>query len=179
MDSRRSAAGKAKAKPKAKSPPQSSERRTATSKTARKRATPSERGAKAVRLLQGGNPQIAKADGDAPVQAYIAALPGWKRDMGQRLDALIARSVPNVRRAVKWNSPFYGIEGDGWFLALHSFARYLKLAFFRGSALKPLPPGTSKSKDTRYLDIREGEELDEAQLTRWLKQAAALPGWNP
>jgi hypothetical protein len=130
-------------------------------------------------LLSGGNPQIEKADGDAPVQAYIAALPGWKRDLGKRLDALIARNVPNVQKAVKWNSPFYGIEGQGWFLGIHVFTRYVKVAFFRGASLRPLPPGSSKSKDTRYLDIHEGDELDEAQIASWVKQAAALPGWIP
>jgi hypothetical protein len=130
-------------------------------------------------LLAGGNPQIAKADGDAPVQAYIAAMPGWKRGLGERLDALIVRAVPNVRKAVKWNSPFYGIEGQGWFLSFHVFTRYVKLTFFRGTSLRPLPPGASKSKDTRYLDIHEGDHLDEAQLAAWLQQAAALPGWVP
>ena len=127
-------------------------------------------------LLSGGNPQIAKADGDAPVQAYIAAMPGWKRDVGRRLDALIVRNVPNVRKAVKWNSPFYGIEGQGWFLGVHAFTRYVKVAFFRGASLRPVPPGPSKDKDTRYVDIHEGDELDEAQWATWLKQAAALPG---
>lgn len=130
-------------------------------------------------LLSGGNPQIAKGDGDAPVQAYIAALPGWKGALGKRLDALIVRSVPKVQKCVKWNSPFYGIEGQGWFLGLHAFNKYLKLSFLRGSALKPLPPGPSKDKDARYLDIREDDELDEAQLVKWLKQAAAIPGWIP
>ena len=130
-------------------------------------------------LLSGGNPQIAKGDGDAPVQAYIAAMPGWKRDVGKRVDALIVRSVPNVRKAVKWNSPFYGVEGQGWFLGVHVFTHYVKLAFFRGAQLRPPPPGTSKDKNTRYLDIREGDDLDEAQLATWFKQAAALPGWVP
>src|SRR5437867_2301924 len=133
----------------------------------------------AVVLLSGGNPQIAKADGDAPVQAYIAAMPGWKRAVGRRLDALIVRDVPNVRKAVKWNSPTYGIEGQGWFLGLHVFTHYVKVAFFRGAALRPVPPGASKSKDTRYIDIHEGDGLDEAQLASWVKQAAALPGWLP
>jgi hypothetical protein len=128
-------------------------------------------------LLSGGNPQIAKADGDAPVQAYIAAMPGWKSDLGKRLDALIVRSVPDVRKAVRWNSPFYGVEGQGWFLGLHTFTRYVKVAFFRGSSLRPVPPGTSKDKNTRYIDIREGDELDAAQMASWVKQAAALPGW--
>src|SRR5205085_4756658 len=128
-------------------------------------------------LLAGGNPQIAKADGDGPVQAYIAAMPGWKRDVGRRLDALIVRSVPNVRKAVKWNSPFYGIEGQGWFLSFHGFAGYIKVAFFKGSSLQPLPPGESTQKQVRYLDIREHDQLDEKQLASWLKQAAAIPGW--
>jgi len=134
---------------------------------------------KGVKLLAGGNPQIAKAEGDEPVQAYLAALPGWKRELGQRLDMLIVRSVPRVRKAVKWNSPFYGIEGKGWFVSLHAFAKYIKVAFFRGSSLRPLPPGTSKQQEVRYVDIKEADELDEAQLSSWLKQAAALPGWLP
>jgi len=128
-------------------------------------------------LLSGGNPQIAKADGDAPVQAYIAAMPGWKRDVGARLDALVARAVPGVRKAVKWNSPMYGVEGRGWFLSFHVFTHYVKVTFFRGTSLRPLPPGPSKTKDTRYLDIREGDALDEAQMTSWIRQAAALPGF--
>ena len=135
--------------------------------------------AKPLKLLAGGNPQIAKADGDAPVEAYIAAMPGWKRDVGRRLDALVVRNVPNVRKAVKWNSPFYGIEGQGWFLSFHVFTRYVKVTFFRGTSLRPVPPGASKHKDVRYLDIHEGDELDEAQLGSWVRQAAALPGWVP
>lgn len=135
--------------------------------------------AKPVKLLSGGNPQIAKAGGDTPVQAYIAAMPGWKRDIGKRLDALIVRSVPKVRKAVKWNSPFYGIEGQGWFLSFHVFTKYVKVGFFRGAALRPVPPGTSKDKNMRYVDIHEGDDLDEAQMAKWVKQAAALPGWNP
>jgi hypothetical protein len=127
-------------------------------------------------LLAGGNPQIAKADGDAPVQAYIAAMPGWKRDLGRRLDALIVRTVPGLRKAVKWNSPFYGIEGQGWFLNFHCFTKYVKVAFFRGTSLRPLPPGESKHKEVRYLDIHEDDQLDEAQIANWMKQAAALPG---
>ena len=127
-------------------------------------------------LLAGGNPQIAKADGDAPVQAYIAAMPGWKRDVGRRLDALIVRAVPGVHKAVKWNSPLYGIEGQGWFLGIHCFTKYVKVAFFRGASLRPLPPGGSKQKHVRYLDIHEDDELDEAQFADWVKQAAALPG---
>jgi hypothetical protein len=133
----------------------------------------------AVVLLSGGNPQIAKADGDAPVQAYIAGMPGWKRDVGRRLDALIVQTVPNVRKAVKWNSPFYGIEGQGWFLNFHCFTKYVKLAFFRGSSLHPVPPGESKHKEVRYLDIHEDDQFDEAQMATWVKQAAALPGWVP
>src|ERR671918_2971679 len=127
-------------------------------------------------LLAGGNPQIAKADGDAPVQAYIAAMPGWKRDVGRRLDALIVRTVPDVRKAVKWNSPFYGVEGQGWFLSFHCFTKYVKVTFFKGTSLRPVPPGESKHQDVRYLDIHEGD-LDEAQMATWVKQAAALPGW--
>jgi hypothetical protein len=130
-------------------------------------------------LLTGGNPQIAKADGGAPVQAYIAAMPGWKRDIGRRLDALITRTVPGVRKAVKWNSPFYGVEGQGWFLNVHCFTNYVKVAFFRGTSLRPVPPGESKHKEVRYLDIREHDQLDEAQLATWIQQAAALPGWVP
>ena len=129
-------------------------------------------------LLSGGNPQIAKADGDAPVRAYIAAMPGWKRDVGKRLDALIVRNVPDVRKAVKWNSPMYGIEDRGWFLSFHVFTRYVKVTFFRGTSLRPVPPGASKQKDVRYFDIHEGE-LDEARMATWVKQAAALPGWVP
>jgi hypothetical protein len=128
-------------------------------------------------LLSGGNPQIAKGDGDAPVQAYIAAMPGWKSDVGRRLDALITRTVPDVNKAVKWNSPFYGVEGQGWFLSVHCFTKYVKVAFFRGASLRPVPPGPSKDKDTRYIDIRDGDELDEAQMANWVKQAAALPGF--
>jgi hypothetical protein len=127
-------------------------------------------------LLAGGNPQIPKGEGDAPVQAYIAAMPGWKRDVGRCLDALIVRTVPDVHKAVKWNSPFYGIEGDGWFLNFHCFTKYVKVAFFRGTSLRPLPPGESKSKDVRYLDIHEHDQLDEVQLADWVKQASQLPG---
>ena len=127
-------------------------------------------------LLSGGNPQIAKGEGDAPVQAYIAAMPGWKRDLGSRLDALIARTVPNVRKAVKWNSPFYGMDGEGWFLSFHCFTKYVKVAFFRGASLRPVPPGESKQKHVRYLDIREDDKLDAKQFTAWVKQASKLPG---
>jgi hypothetical protein len=127
-------------------------------------------------LLSGGNPQIAKGDGDAPVQAYIAAMPGWKREVGRRLDALIVRTVPGVQKAVRWNSPFYGVEGQGWFLSFHCFTHYVKVAFFCGASLRPLPPGMSKQKDVRYLDIHEDDQLDEAQLAVWVKQASQLPG---
>jgi hypothetical protein len=128
------------------------------------------------RLLSGGNPQIAKGDGDAPVQAYIAAMPGWKRDIGCRLDALIERRVPGVCKAVKWNSPFYGVEGQGWFLSFHCFTKYVKVAFFRGTSLRPVPPGASRSQDTRYLDIYEGDAFDETQVAAWVTQASRLPG---
>jgi hypothetical protein len=128
-------------------------------------------------LLSGGNPQIAKADGDAPVQAYIAALPGWKRDIARRLDTIIVRSVPRVQKAVKWNSPFYGIEGNGWFLSLHAFTKYVKVTFFRGASLRPLPPGESKHQDVRHLDVHE-DDLDEAQFAKWVKQASRMPGWG-
>ena len=130
----------------------------------------------AVKLLSGGNPQIPKGDGDAPVQAYIAAMPGWKNDVGRRLDALIVGAVPGVHKAVKWNSPFYGVEGKGWFLAYHCFNQYVKVTFFSGTSLKPVPPGESKTENTRYYDIHEGE-LDEKQFVKWVKQAAKLPGW--
>jgi len=129
-------------------------------------------------LLAGGNPQIAKADGDAPVQAYIAAMPGWKSDVGRRLDALVTRTVRGVRKAVKWNSPFYGMPGRGWFLSYHCFDKYVKVSFFRGSSLRPLPPGESKHKEVRYLDIREDDKIDAAQFTDWVKQASELPGWG-
>jgi hypothetical protein len=127
-------------------------------------------------LLSGGNPQIAKGDGDAPVQAYIAAMPGWQSEIGRRLDQLIVQAVPDVLKAVKWNSPFYGMEGEGWFLGIHCFAKYIKVAFFRGMSLKPVPPVLSKSKDTRYFHIHENDRLDEEQFVSWVKQASRLPG---
>lgn len=130
-------------------------------------------------LLSGGNPQIAKGDGPGPVEAYIAAMPGWKRDVGRRLDALIVRTVPAVRKAVKWNSPLYGIEGQGWFLGYHCFTRYVKVTFFRGTSLAPMPPGTSKQKNVRYVDIHEDVPFDERLMASWIRQAAALPGWSP
>lgn len=161
-------------------------KKTAAKKPAAKRAKPRKPVAKSParksgkapkpKLLSGGNPQIAKGYGDAPVQAYIAAMPGWKSDLGRRLDALIARTVPGVSKAVKWNSPFYGIEQGNWFLGIHCFNKYIKVAFLRGASLRPLPPGTSKQKEVRYLDIHEGDPLDEAQLADWIKQASLLPG---
>ena len=129
-------------------------------------------------LLSGGNPQIAKADGEAPVRSYIDAMPGWKRDVGRRLDALVAHTVPNVRKAVRWNSPFYGVEGNGWMLSFHCFTKYVKVTFFRGSTLRPPPPGESKHDDVRYLDIREDDLLDETQFAAWVMQASRLPGWG-
>jgi hypothetical protein len=148
-----------------------------TSTKAARKAAAKPASAKPV-LLAGGNPQIAKGTGDAPVQAYIAAMPGWKRDVGRRLDALIVRTVPGVRKAVKWNSPFYGAgdEEGGWFLSFHVFTRYLKVTFFRGASLRPVPPGESKHRHVRYLDLHEHDPLDEAQLTDWVKQASRLPG---
>ncbi len=129
-------------------------------------------------LLSGGNPQIAKADGDAPVQAYIAAMPGWKSNIGRRLDSIIVRTLPEVRKAVRWNSPFYGMEGHGWFLNFHCFARYVKVAFFNGTSLDPLPPGESKDEGVRYLNIYEDGQFDEEQFAAWVKQASQLPGWG-
>ncbi len=128
-------------------------------------------------LLSGGNPQIAKADGDAPVQAYIAAMPGWKSEVGRRIDDLIVRTVSDVRKCVRWNSPFYGVEGRGWFLNVHVFTRYVKVTFFQGASLRPVPPGSGKDRDARWVDIHEGE-LDEAEMAVWIRQAAALPGWD-
>jgi hypothetical protein len=143
-------------------------RKSKTKKAAAKRAAKP-------KLLAGGNPQIAKGYGDAPVQAYIAAMPGWKRDVGRRLDALIVRTVPGVHKAVKWNSPFYGVEGNGWFLSYHCFAKYIKVAFFRGTSLRPVPPGESRHKEVRYLDIHE-DEFDETRFAAWVTQASRLPG---
>ncbi|MXW04368.1 MAG: hypothetical protein F4Z81_04770 [Gemmatimonadetes bacterium] len=128
-------------------------------------------------LLSGGNPQIAKADGDAPVQAYIAAMPGWKSDVGRRLDELIVCNVPGVRKAVRWNSPFYGIEDQGWFLSYHVFTRYVKVTFLQGAALRPVPPGSGKDKDSRWIDLYEGE-FDEERMADWIRQSAAIPGWR-
>ena len=129
------------------------------------------------KLLSGGNPQIPKGEGDAPVQAYITALPGWKKQAGAKLDKLVENTVPGVRKAVKWNSPFYGVEGQGWFLSYHAFAKYLKVTFFRGAELEPLPPVGSKDTNTRYVHIEEDQPVDERQLADWIRQAAAIPGW--
>jgi hypothetical protein len=148
-----------------------SARKTANSKTPEQAGAASE-----PVLLSGGNPQIAKGYGDAPVQAYIAAMPGWRRAVGERLDALIAHTVPNVSKAVKWNSPFYGLDGQGWFLSFHCFDKYIKVAFFRGARLDPPPPVASKQADVRYLHIKQDAEIDEAEFTRWVKQASQLPG---
>ena len=156
--------------------PAKTTRKPARRPPGRGKAKPSS--ARPASLLAGGNPRIAKGDGDAPVQAYLATMPGWKRDVGRRLDALIVRTVPGMRKAVRWNSPFYGVEGRGWFLAVHVFTRYVKVAFFRGARLRPVPPGDSRSKDVRYLDIHEDDALDEPRLAGWIRQAAALPGWG-
>jgi len=129
------------------------------------------------KLLSGGNPQIAKADGDSPVQAFIAAMPGWKREVGRRLDALVGRHVPQVRKAVRWNSPFYGTEGGGWFLSFHCITHYVKVAFFQGTSLRPLPPVASKDEGTRYFHIHEEDRIDEELLGDWIRQASELPGW--
>ena len=145
-----------------------------TRKTAAKPSTGKKAGEP--KLLSGGNPQIAKGYGDAPVQAYIAAIPGWKREVGRRLDVLITRAIPKVNKAVKWNSPLYGMEDQHWFLGIHCFNKYVKVAFFKGVALRPVPPGESKQKEVRYLDIREDEPLDEAQFRAWVKQSSKLPG---
>lgn len=130
------------------------------------------------RLLAGGNPQIPRGDGDAPVQAYIRVMPGWKREVGRKLDALISHLVPDVRKAVRWNSPFYGVEGQGWFLSYHCFTKYVKVTFFRGTSLDPLPPGESRNAETRYLDIHEDDPFDTKRLSAWIRQASRLPGWG-
>jgi hypothetical protein len=137
--------------------------------------TPAKAAAVKPRLLSGGNPQIPKGDGDAPVQAYLDAMPGWKQDIGRRLDMLIVQAVPGAVKAIKWNTPFYGLQGEGWFVAFHCFTKFVRVTFFRGGQLKPIPPGPSKIKDTRYLDIYEGA-FEESQFTKWVKQASKLPG---
>jgi len=143
-----------------------------------KRSTDTSGKKTAVKLLSGGNPQIGKADGDVPVQQYIAAMPGWKKRVGKQLDALIAKQVPGVTKAVRWNTPFYGVEGQGWFLGFHCITKYIKVAFFRGTSLKPMPPVASKVPEVRYFHIGEHDEVDEIQLASWIRQAASLPGWN-
>ncbi len=149
---------------------------TKSTKVAPPKKAAATRAGAAPKLLSGGNPQIPKADGDAPVQAYIAAMPGWKRDVGRRIDALIVRTAPAVRKAVRWNTPFYGVEGQGWFLGFHCFTKYVKVTFVKGASLRPLPPGESKHKDVRYLDIYEDRPLDEAQFVSWIQQASEQPG---
>ena len=156
-------------------PPTRGKRKAGKPSTKRARRAPKP-GATPV-LLSGGNPQIAKADGDAPVQAYIAAMPGWKSEVGRQLDELIARTVPGVRKAVRWNSPFYGVRGQGWFLSFHVFTRYIKVTFLSGASLRPVPPGSGKDKDARWIDLHEGE-LDTEQMANWIRQAAARPGWR-
>ena len=146
-------------------------RKTTRRVPAKKRAATSK-----PKLLSGGNPQIPKGAGNAPVRAYLAALPGWKRNVARRLDALIVGAVPGVRKAVKWNSPLYGIDGESWFLGMHAFTKYMKVTFFRGRSLHPLPPGESKMPEVRYLDVREDDEVDEAQFVAWVQQASRLPG---
>lgn len=162
--------GPASAKPRLKPNPK-------TRPKAKARPEPGKPAAARTELLSGGNPRVAMADGDAPVQAYLRAIPGWKRELARWVDGVVTRAVPGVKKAVKWNSPFYGVEGRGWFLSLHCFTGYVKLAFFKGAALRPPPPGASRQKGVRYLDLREDDARDEARLERWVKQAAALPGW--
>jgi hypothetical protein len=158
--------------------PEPARSKAAEAPAARKKAkAPAKPAGKNARLLSGGNPQIARGDGDAPVQAWLRATPGWKGELGRWIDGVVTRAVPGVRKAVKWNSPFYGVEGKGWFLSFHCFTRYVKVTFFKGAALRPRPPIASKHEDVRYLDLREVDARDEAQLARWVKQAAAIPGW--
>lgn len=148
-----------------------------SSKSGAAKPSPGRAGASAT-LLSGGNPQIPKGEGDAPVQAYISAMPGWKQEVGRRIDELVARNVPSAQKAVKWNSPFYGTADHGWFLSFHCFTKYVKVTFFNGSLLSPLPPGESKHGEVRYLDVHENEQIDETQFARWLKQASEMPGWG-
>ncbi|MCC7389676.1 MAG: DUF1801 domain-containing protein [Phycisphaerales bacterium] len=157
--------------------PRATTKKPTTKKAPAKPAQAKKAGAKP-KLLSGGNPQIAKADGDAPVQAFIDAMPGWKRDVGRQLDAIIGRTLPGVRRAVRWNSPFYGTEANGWFLSYHCITRYIKVAFFRGTELDPMPPVASKNEGTRYFHIHEGEAIDEKLFASWVRQGAKLPGWD-
>lgn len=153
-----------------------SNRSTGLPKVAPSRKAASKRLTAKPALLAGGNPRIAKADGDGAVQAYIAAMSGWKGDVGRRLDAIVVRTVPDMRKAVRWNTPFYGVEGQGWFLGFHCLAQYVKVAFLRGSSLRPVPPGASKQKDVRYLHIHENDRLDEELVASWIRQASKLPG---
>jgi hypothetical protein len=158
-----------------------------TSRTSKKsvkaaKMAAAERAGAKTTLLAGGNPQIAKADGDAPVYAYIEAMPGWKRDVGRRLDALIVRTVPNVSKAVRWNSPFYGVAGQGWFLSFHCLTKFIKVAFLSGTSLRPLPPVESKHEGTRYFHIYEDDPIDEERVASWVRQASELPPagpWSP
>ncbi len=166
-----------KQKPKQEKKPNQRQKKKQNQKQDQKRRAAGKPKAARVVLLSGGNPQIAKADGDAAVQSYIAAMPGWKSAVGRRIDALVVRGAPTVRKAVRWNSPFYGIAGRGWFLSFHCFTRYLKIGFLYGASLKPPPPGASKDPNMRYLDIHENEPIDEAQFTDWVRQASRLPGW--
>lgn len=167
-----------------KKPPKSSKvaRKPVRSRTTSAKRPVNEEKPRNAQLLSGGNPQIPKADGDAAVQEYLAAMPGWKQDVGRRLDALISRTVPDVRKAVRWNSPFYGTGSSGWFLSFHCITKYIKVGFFSGSSLKPMSPVASKNEGTRYFHIHEGDwidggPLDEDLLSSWIKQAAKLPGW--
>ena len=159
--------------------PKSKGSRPHSKKSAKKKSAVRKKSAAKVALLSGGNPQIPKGDGDAPVKAYIAAMPGWKKKAGKRLDALIVRIVPGVRKAVRWNSPFYGLDGQGWFLAFHCFTKYIKVTFLNGASLDPLPPVGSKDPNTRYVHLYEDEEPDEGQLADWIRQSSQLPGWLP
>lgn len=181
--SKKAATRKAGKKAPAKKASKASKKAPARKKTAAKKTTATRpakattaSGPAAVKLLSGGNPQIPKGDGDEPVQAYIAAMPDWKRDVGRRLDALIEDTVPGVRKAVRWNSPFYGVADQGWFVSFHCFTKYVKVTFLRGSSLEPLPPGPSKDPNVRYLDIHEDDELDERLVANWIRQSSKLPG---
>jgi hypothetical protein len=175
---KRPGGAKAASRKSAKATKTAAPKRVAAKAAKPRKTTPKSQSGRAAKpvLLAGGNPQIAKGHGDAPVQAYVAAMPGWKREIGRRLDALIERAVPGVRKAVKWNSPFYGVEDGVWFLSFHCYTNYVKVAFFRGASLRPVPPGTSKHKDVRYLDISNDDQIDEALFTAWVRQASQLPG---
>ncbi len=133
-------------------------------------------GSPAPKLLSGGNPQIPKGDGDAVVQAYIAAMPGWKSRVGRLFDALIVATVPEVAKAVRWNMPFYGAPGEGWHLGFRCFTKYVQISFLTGAALRPPPPLASKHPRVRYLNLYESEPLDEERLASWIAQAFQQPG---